>query len=191
MEIGVTSADVTMSYALVNFNPMITGLMESGSIGGMITASEVVPFSLRTHLIRHNLLLMRDNLIEIITSHDILSMDLSKEMIVQVSGTIEFWRGLIRKRSCWMSHYGMWKPILDVVSDRVEISNVDLPCAGDGELCPYAKDAMLRYDGFDPGAPCPIHAAGNKIRLSKEQRIDVLDQINRDNRPEFWRGAIR
>jgi len=168
-----------LSYKPVNVNPILVDF-GTGKLGdyGVVTAE--VPFSLRSHLIRHNILSVKDSIVDTI-KYSIYDATLGHGMFVQVGADKEVWRSIYRKRSCWLAHYRMWEKILTPVANMFIFKEGELPC-NDG-ACPYDGDAKVRYTSADPGFPCPIHARINGKEIDKN---DIRKQIKIDNRPVSW-----
>jgi len=122
---------VVSSYRTVDIVPALKeNEMQSGQVGDFIVISVVIPFSLRTHLIRHNSLHIKDNLIEFFDDEDIHKKTINDKMNVQISASRSFWTHVLKERSCWMSHYGMWKQIMSELSNIVMQNETFLPCGG-------------------------------------------------------------
>lgn len=158
---------------------------EAGVVGtknGFTTVSATVPFSLRTHLARHNVIQMNDNILGVSNSSH---ANLNTPVNVELSAQNVVWKSIYSKRSCWLAHHGLWENLLSSVASKIKIDESVLPCNVGG--CPYDSDAEARYTDADPGAPCPIHADMKKITLDEEQREKVIEQIIIDKRPSFWR----
>jgi len=182
---------VVSSYRTVDIVPALKeNEMQSGQVGDFIVISVVIPFSLRTHLIRHNSLHIKDNLIEFFDDEDIHKKTINDKMNVQISASRSFWTHVLKERSCWMSHDGMWKQIMSELSNIVMQNETFLPCGGCGDKCPYSTDAMLRFEGKDPNPPCPIHAVGNGFMVPIKTKTKMLDMIVQDDRPNFWLEKI-
>lgn len=161
---------------------------ESGRISDMITITDYVPFSLRTHLIRHRLISMRDGLKSIIENGSYKSLILSDNVYVTVSADVDVWRDIYSKRSCWLAHYGMWGSILKRVSEYMEISETELPCVSG--VCPYGADAQLRVEGKDPNPPCPIHMGLGNLKINELMKNTMKNKVAIDKRLPFWNEKI-
>ncbi len=174
-------------YMRSDVNPELNNL-ESGAIGDYCVITEKVPFSLRTHLIRHKTLSVTDHLARCITSGAYATMNLISPIDVQICASRGIWAEVCKKRSCWLAHYGMWGKIINKVTDLYDFGEHALPC----EIhCPYSGDAEIRYGDKDPGAPCPMHAKLYNIKLGCDQICEIKKQIVDDKRPEFWNDIIR
>jgi len=162
--------------------------LQSGRVGDMITVCDNVPFSLRTHIIRHRLLSVRDNLIDMITDGSYAKMSIRDEMTVSVSADTTIWRDIYSKRSCWLAQYSLWSGILNQVSQHMDLSEDDLPCSGG--VCPYVADNVLRMEGKDPNAVCPLYARMNQVDVGLAMKDRMRMQVNEDRRLPFWLYVI-
>jgi len=131
--------------------PLIEG--KDGSMGGIVSVSGKLPLSLRAQVVRHRRLQVRDNLEKLITGDDSLKLINDSIVEVQISGFVEDWQDVIRKRSCWLAQYDLWADIINKAEEHLGFGVNSLPCH-DG-ACKYDGDAMLRYTDKDPNAPCP------------------------------------
>lgn len=174
----------TNRYPEVNLLPEVKE-MTSGRVGGFITYSGYISLSLRSHLIRHRMLFMNDNLLEIILSPAFDHLTLETKVKVNITSSIEFWKRIVSTRSCWLTHYRMWKEIIDEVSKYIDedIENV-LPCANC--KCPFSVDNEARLEERDPNPPCPIYVSQNNIITNKKTIDRMMDQVLDDRRPTFW-----
>lgn len=175
-------------YPTVNVLPEVKE-MTSGRTGGFITYSGTIGFSLRTHLIRHRMLFMNDNLLEIITSPTFDELTLESPVKVNITSSIDFWKRIVSTRSCWLTHYRMWKEIVETVSQYIDedIENI-LPCSN-GQ-CPFSVDNNARLDDKDPNPPCPIYTNEKELLVSKRHVVNMYEQLMEDKRPEFWQNHI-
>ncbi len=188
---GHNASKVISAYKTIDIVPALSNdSMESGQVGDFIVVSAEVPFSLRTHLIRHNSLHIKDNLIEFFSSPDIHKKTLNHKMNVQICASKGFWIKVLKERSCWMSHYGMWRQIMTALQHIIPQDESFLPCSGDGKACPFVGDAEQRVKGNDPNPPCPIYMEGNQTPASHEQVNEMSVMRMRDDRPHFWNKTI-
>ena len=176
--------DAYERYTSVNVNKPI-GMVQSGRIGDYITITVDIPFSLRTHLIRHNQLSVTDNLINFINQP--VDKILNSNITVQISASVSIWENVCSKRSCWIAHYGMWGQIIRQINNYVSVEGM-LPCRHG--LCPYSEDADARYTDKDPGLPCPIHAGINKRSVSVTEKELMERYVINEKRPFFWLDKI-
>lgn len=154
---------------------------------GFISIRFTAPFSMRTHLIRHRLLMMRDDF-SFWAMGIADRMCIGDDLKIAVCATEDSWARISEKRSCWIAQPDIWKPLLDKVQSVRRLGPDLLPCK-DG-ACPYEKDVMLRLEGKDPNAPCPRHAAMNDYKLSESEMAAVDRDIKTNNRPSFWRNPV-
>jgi hypothetical protein len=161
----------------------------AGSLGDFTVISRVVPFSLRTHMIRHRSLSVVSNLSSFMTRCGITAT-IGQPIRVQVCGSYSTWSDLATKRRCWMAHFGLWKGILDQAVAIIGCGDGELPCSYI-DKCPYPADAQLRYTDADPGLPCPIHATLTRTRVDWETRKRMRLMVEEDERPNWWYEEIK
>jgi len=170
-----------MGYKPINLTPEIERTA-SGRIGDFITVTLLVPFTLRTHLVRHRSLMIVDGINDFIKERGVAGT-IGDFIEVQVCGSVDAWNSVLSKRSCWMAHYGVWSDLIYMVNSH--IPDPQLPCS-DG-TCPYTADAELRYTDADPNPPCPIHAVLYGKEITKAMENEMSDLIDRDGRScMFW-----
>lgn len=185
--LGCEYEKIIDAYKTVNIVPHLEeNKMESGRVGDFIVVSTEVPFSLRTHLIRHNSLHIKDNIIELFSEPALHLKTINHKVNIQISASEDFWLNVLKERSCWMSHYGMWQQIMNELSDVVTLDKTFLPCLGEGEKCPYAGDAQQRVEGKDPNPPCPVYLNGNTLFVPHKTKQDIIAMWKDDSRPSFW-----
>ncbi len=179
--------DELKAYRYIDLTPALGPLaMTTDRVGDFVVVGAYIPFSLRTHLIRHRSLFMKDDLKNFVADHGV-GATLSDKIRVQAAGTDEAWTEVITKRSCWMAHYGMWSDIIRRVQGMFPTHL--LPC-NDGR-CPFPADAELRYTDADPNPPCPIHAALHDIPVSERVMDQMAELVHNDNRGLFWTEQIQ
>ncbi|MCP4256825.1 MAG: hypothetical protein GY774_04760 [Planctomycetes bacterium] len=166
---------------------------ESGRVGNMITVSAWVPFTMRTHLIRHRLISMSDGLMDLLGSEDCLDEDLRSSISVSVSANVDAWSEIISKRSCWLAQYGIWAVIIDKVSKHMdEVDRRKLPCSSGG--CPYVADNELRMIKRDPNPPCPLYIIEKGFSFSPAIRAEYCEAAEKmaksDSRQAYWFDII-
>jgi hypothetical protein len=162
--------------------------MDSGRVANMVTVSARAPFSLRTQIIRHKLVFVRDELLNMVISGAYRNVSLNTPMDISVSADIDIWRDIYSKRSCWLAQYSLWAPILNEVSKHMDLSDDDLPCAD--SICPFYADSMLRVDGKDPNPPCPIFVAKYNQQIDESTIERMKDMIEDDKRLPFWNHKV-
>ncbi|QSM00782.1 hypothetical protein YerA41_081 [Yersinia phage YerA41] len=152
-----------------------------------------IPISLRAQLIRHRVISVVDNLLDIIKSDRVWSLPISTIMQVEISASNSIWKSLVGKRIGWIAQSDLWSPITEAIirGGNVEDFMMDL-----SEGYPYAGDNWERIKGTDPGVPDPIHV----LELSDDEFKQWIteDMINRmyqyvidTNRPsKYWNGII-
>ncbi|KKM78043.1 hypothetical protein LCGC14_1363930 [marine sediment metagenome] len=151
--------------------------------GSFAIVNAYVPFSLRTHMIRHRLLDVRDQMREWI-KHGVSEKSIGDAMNISVSASVEAWSIIMKKRSCWLAQSGMWSLVLNPISEVLGLSKDVLPC-NDG-VCPFNKDVQLRLEDRDPNAPCPRHAQINDYELSKKHQRAIQNEIDQGGRNLLW-----
>lgn len=157
---------------------------DSGRVGDVMVINTKISIGLRAQLARHRALIIQDDLYRLMKNESIMREDNELLVDVQISGLVQDWIEIIRKRSCWIAQYDLWKDLLDKAEDILQLGRSSLPChAG---FCPYNGDAMARYTDDDPNAPCPIHAKINDKIVTKDQFSQINSQHIADKRPEFW-----
>lgn len=160
---------------------------DNARIGNFLVVSSEMPFYLASQLIRHRGLNTVNDLFNLIQSDNIIFADQLLEVRIQTTGTISMFKEVASKRNCWVAQYNIWSGFLDSVSAAVV--EVALPCKSG--VCPFNKDAMLRYEGADPNPPCPINCRINNLTITEDQRIKMLTMVNDDKRStSFWDNEI-
>jgi len=142
-----------------------------------------VPFSLRTHIVRHRNLNILDELRKFCLDKDLAILALRDKINIEVSGTDVDWDHVLSKRSCWMAHQGLWAPLVKMVSSELN-SPVTLPCSNGS--CPYEADAKLRLTDVDPGSPCPEYFALTHTNPTILQIGEMSKTIIDENRIHEW-----
>lgn len=161
----------------------------SGVVGDTLVINTNLSINLRAQLARHRSLHLQDNLLDLMKNKSIINSNNELMINVQVSGLIDDWIEIIRKRSCWIAHYSLWKDLLNKAEKYLSLGKNGLPCH-DGN-CPYDGDARARYTKEDPNPPCPIHAKMNNIKVIKCHGEDMYSQLESDQRSEFWIESVR
>jgi len=185
---GLHSKKYLEKFKYQNILPEVTESSASGKAGDFITINTVVPFTLRTHLIRHRMLMMNDGLLSMIMHYDFCNFNLETPIEISVSSSISFWKDIISKRSCWLAHYGIWSQIIHEVEKFMPVQEEMLPCFGCE--CPYKGDNVLRYEKKDPNPVCPIYMKKENLPVPEETISEMLNQYNADLRPIFWVDKI-
>ena len=165
---------------------VVNQVVSTARVGSFIVFKGLVPFSLRTHMIRHRMLDIRDELRDIINGEHVEKFCIGNPMHVCVSGSRDAWVGIAGKRTCWLAHEGMWRTVLDPVMSYGGIDMEDvLPCK-DGH-CPYEEDIRMRREGRDPNPPCPRHARLQNYELTENQLARVRAQIESGEKGVQWK----
>lgn len=160
----------------------------SGLVGDTLVINTTLSLSLRAQLVRHRALHIQDNLLELMSDKSIMIDSIDREVEVQISGLVSDWTEIIRKRSCWIAQYDLWKDLLDKAESFLNLGTNSLPCHSGS--CPYDGDAQARYTDEDPNAVCPIHAKLNNKNVTASQYSDIINQYHEDKRPRFWEQEI-
>lgn len=158
-----------------------------GIVGDFLVVTIKTTLALRAQAVRHKQFIIKDELEDIITSGKWQELPIRTEIEMQLCASIEFWKSILEKRSCWMAQYGLWSAVILHAQQYIPVTENMLPCK---EYCVYGKDAENRYTDKDPGSPCPKHIIINKRAITKQQRDDVVKQFEFENRPQFWRSLI-
>lgn len=160
----------------------------SGMAGSCVSLSIKAPFSLRTHLIRHRNLFVRDEMLHWIISGSWMKLCLADEMHLTISADESVWRDIASKRSCWLAHYGLWGPLLRELNDVTGLDTGMLPCS-EGK-CLYVGDNDLRIAGKDPNPPCPRYYQLKDMKVPKEVAVEMELMSAADHRLPFWDNII-
>lgn len=157
--------------------------LTNGKIGGFITFSGEISFSLRTHLIRHRLLLISDGLLDMIQEKNFYGYNLESKILVNITSTEDFWSKITSTRSCWISHYKIWRKIIESVSKYFSANTEHgrLPCHECN--CPFSIDNQARIEGKDPNPPCPIYMKEKSLEPNQVQVTRIQNHIIEDERP--------
>ena len=142
-----------------------------------------VPFSLRTHIVRHRNLNILDELREYCTATGLALFSLRDKINIEVSGTDADWDRVLSKRSCWMAHQGLWARLVKSVSSELQ-NPVTLPCSNGS--CPYEADAKLRLTDIDPGSPCPEYFSLTNTNPTILQIGEMSKTVIDENRINEW-----
>ena len=180
LEMGINHGNCKYHDLLPSGN---NGWDHVGRLDSIVSAMLMMPFSLRTQIARHRELTIQDNLREICLRVDVGIFNLSDDISVAMSGTIETWDHVLSKRSCWMADQGLWAKLSMMVSHKLDFP-VTLPCA-DG-TCPFAVDAQARFTDADPGSPCPEYMRIHKITASAAQKSAMHKTAIDEGRNLSW-----
>lgn len=178
--------EVLKRYSYVDFLPAIDSNF-TGRSGDFVTITENVSIALRAQIVRHRNFQFTDDLIGIFLNEDVWTYPISTSIKIQLSAHNNIWKGIISKRSCWMTQYDIWGGIISKASNYIAIDESILPCKN---TCPYNKDAELRYTNADPGSPCPKHAHIYNIPVTQQLILDMKSQLIKEPRPKFWDRII-
>ena len=182
---AVDHSPMDMPNAYVDVLPEVNEF-ESGRVGDMVSIYlPSATIALRAQAIRHRSLHIKDSLRSRLSNVDVLTI--GSPIHLAISADVEVWKGIAKKRQCWLAQHDLWRPVLDEVNEILDLSK-ELPCAGGS--CPYEADAVLRYTAADPNPPCPMHACITKTRFI-EHTVDALQMVRRDSRPSWWNTIIR
>jgi hypothetical protein len=153
----------------------------------IVSCQITMPFSLRTHLVRHRNLKISDGLRAFCCSSSLPSMNLNTKIEVEVAGTDQDWMSVLSKRNCWMAHQGLWAPLVNTLYPELSLQ-ASLPCY-DG-ACPFEADAYARIKGEDPGAPCPEFSRLSGIMPTEEEKDRMIKTVVDEKRSTNWTTAI-
>lgn len=174
------------NYKLTKFMSGISNSAD-GVVGDFLVLTIRATLALRAQAIRHKQFIVKDDLEEILKSDSWNEIPVKTEINMQLCASVEFWRSILEKRSCWMAQYGLWSPVMERVQQYLPITEHMLPCK---DYCVYGKDAENRYTDNDPGSPCPKHVIINKRTITQQQKDDITKQFEFEQRPQFWRRII-
>jgi hypothetical protein len=167
------------SLDLVEFDPIIEKT-------GVIVACVKVPVWIRAHFVRHRIISIADDFLELLKMDDVLNLTIETSVNMTIAATKEIWRSLLGKRSCWLTQSTLsaerdpWQNIIDKFLSR--LGDQVLPCAS-GE-CPYHRDARNRLEGTDPGIPCPRYVSLNHLPISNELAARIEQALK--SRGRYW-----
>jgi len=154
---------------------------------GVIVVSGELPFHLRSQLVRHRGIGIKDNLFQFLQYESIWEKNMEDKLQVVAYGIESDFKEVVSKRSCWVAHYKIWGNYLNLINKQMGENS--LPCAGGH--CPFNADAMLRFEGKDPNPPCPIHCNINKLDPTLKQIDEMRILVIADNREMgFWGHQI-
>jgi hypothetical protein len=159
----------------------------NGIIGDFLVITIRASLALRAQAVRHKQFILKDDLEEIIASDAYYETPIGTDIDMQLCASVDFWKSILEKRSCWMAQYGLWSPVIAQVQQYLAITENMLPCK---EYCVYGKDTELRYTDKDPGSPCPKHIIINKRKITPQLHADIEKQFALEQRPQFWRKLI-
>ena len=174
------------AYKLTRFMSKIDRV-EDGIVGDFLIITIKASLALRAQAIRHKQFIVKDGLEEILTSAAYREKPIKDEIDMQLCASIDFWKSILEKRSCWLAQYGIWSEVIVHAQRYIAVAENTLPCK---EYCVYGKDAENRYTDKDPGSPCPKHIIIHKRAVTQQQRDDIEKQFELENRPQFWRKLI-
>ena len=157
------------------------------TIGAFTVVHHNSIFSLRTHMIRHRLFTVVDDLKGWIRD-GVSDKALNSPMAIGVSATNTAWLNVGTKRACWLAQSDLWTPMLKLAGDSIGDGLMDaLPC-DDGD-CPFKRDVQLRLEGKDPNAPCPKYLQMYGILATDSQHEAIGKEINDGKRSDYWKKS--
>lgn len=160
---------------------------KTGKLGNFISASSELPIHLRSQLVRHRNIFIKDNFVNIFSNPNGHKFTLLNKVKCTVVGDSETMYSILSKRSCWIAQYNIWSDILNKIANLID-ADPKLPCSGG--VCPFHGDALLRFEGKDPNPPCPIHIKYNNLHPTSQQIKEMKFMIEADSRPDFWNKKI-
>jgi len=174
------------NYKLTKFMSRINS-SGNGIVGDFLIVTIKASLALRAQAVRHKQFIIKDGLEEMLLGGAFEGVSIKTEIDMQLCASIDFWKSILEKRSCWMAQYGFWSDVIILVQQYIPLSENMLPCK---EYCVFGKDAELRYTDKDPGSPCPKHIIINKRVITEQQLVDINKQYELEKRPQFWRKII-
>lgn len=149
-----------------------------------------IPIALRAQLVRHRLMLFRDNFRDFLNLEG-LAKPISTKMDFECALTIESAVELMRSRNCWIAQADLWSPVIEALRsalDGIGPTEAMLPCTSG--LCPFLKDNDLRIENKDPNPPCPRAARLQKHKLSEEHVAAISSYAERRSDKNFWKKEL-
>ena len=162
-------------------------LAHSKQVGDFIYIETPINLNLRSQLIRHRALMVKDRLKDFFTP-DKMTATMAETMMVHIMMPIDFAEDLVRKRSCWIAQTDLWEPIVSQLLKVLDKDKVMLPC--DDGKCRFVRDNDLRKAGHDPSPPCPILARIDGEKMKPEHVAAAAVYAERRPHKEFWKKVI-
>lgn len=142
----------------------------SGRVADVLVVSVIGNLSLRAQVVRHRTLHVEDDFASLLASKHCWLTPIGAPCQMQISAPVSIWHGILSKRMCWIAQHDLWKVVLDKAMElmpREDVENM-LPCSGG--VCPYVRDAEIRYTIHDPGPVCPRFAKIYRRPIPEDQK---------------------
>jgi len=195
MEYNVLLSKIKM----IDYLPRIKNedIDESIATSNEIAIRVTAPIALRAQVVRHRPLHVVDNLIDVVLSENMMTINISHSVHMSISATNETWKHVVGSRTCWMAQFDIWYPIVEKVTKILGIKSMLIPCM-DGS-CPYGEDARQRERKLDPGLPCPRFTTLHGVTKDLSSNFD-LDKLRGEQREyveetgrsiQYWSDQIK
>lgn len=137
----------------------------------------------RYQAIRHAVWSVRDEFYQLSKTDPLFPASPGKRKIrMAILAERPFWEKTIQTRTCWIAHYEIWEPVMEV-PPNYEAWKASLPCQGDKAHCKYTEDIRNRLSGKDLGWPCPLwDPEGNWV----ETRLKALGKSKLTEFFQLW-----
>jgi hypothetical protein len=139
-----------------------------------------VPLGLRAQIVRHRELQFVDNLMDLIKSEELPTVQLNVPIAMVIIARKDVWRSVMSKRLCWIAQHDIWAHLTKLFPASA------LPCA-DGS-CPYRVDVQARMQGKDPGCPCPRYC--NLYAINKEPWLERMHKEAWQRGGKLWQKEL-
>jgi len=168
-------------------NPRPVNKVSAALAGDFAVIQAPVSLGLRSQLIRHRALQVKDYLSDFF-SVDRITASMEITMPVQILMPIDFAEDLVRKRSCWIAQTDLWEPIVMKLMGILQKDKVMLPC--DDGKCRFVRDNDLRKEGHDPSPPCPVLAKIDGEKMKASHIEEAKKYAARRPHKDFWNKVI-
>jgi hypothetical protein len=168
-------------------NPRPTNTVSAAVAGDFAVIQSPISLGLRSQLIRHRALQVKDHLSDFFNA-DRITASMETTMPVQILMPIDFAEDLVRKRSCWIAQTDLWEPIVTKLMGLLMKDKVMLPC--DDGKCRFVRDNDLRKEGHDPSPPCPILAKIDGEKMKQTHLAEAKIYAARRPHTSFWNKVL-
>lgn len=144
------------------------------------TVEITVPLGLRAQIVRHRELQFVDNLLDLIKSEELATIQLSVPISMVIVARKDIWRAIMAKRTCFIAQADLWQHLTRLFPASA------LPCA-DGN-CPYKIDVQSRIEGKDPGVPCPRYC--NLYEIDKTPWLEAMNKEAWKRGGKLWQQEL-
>ena len=157
--------------------------------GNSLVVKDRILISLRTHIVRHATMRIRDDLFwnppvlatrpsmeqhledEFAEVNRLERFKLNDHLLIAIYTPRDIWRKLIEHRSCWLAHFEMYDNFIRTFLEKDEFYFFEelLPCEANADNCPFRKDIQARIAGNDPGFVCPLYGPEFEGEIEKRR----------------------